>query len=53
MRTQAQLRVDLKNETEALKNVLRINREQLRWMKWAEKEMARQRKIIARTKEGA
>ena len=53
MRTQAQLRVELKNETEALKNVLRTNREQLRWIRWAEKELVRLSKLIDRMmKEG-
>jgi hypothetical protein len=35
MRSRKQFQIELRNETEALKNTLKINREQLRWIKWA------------------
>ena len=48
MRTREELRVELKNETEALKNVHKLNREQLRWIKWATREMERLTKRIVK-----
>jgi len=46
MRTRRQFQIDLKNEEEVTRNLKKVSKEQLRWIKWADKRLQRYENII-------